>query len=183
MLFCISFCMLLLTLVPCKNCAVLFTPHSFLFPCIHLKCIKERLQFFIETLGRALQAEKGALDNMVLILRKNSEDSNISKASSNASQSAVAPLPLAPSSLFTKRKAASTQSEEGSSANEVLALNLPEDLGRWRDIQKRNLSAQYNRTRAIKSFSVFFNGVASAFLSFGSSLAARLANDGYGTKR
>jgi len=146
------------------------------------KLEEERLQFFIETMNRALQAEKGALDNMMLNLRRSSEESiasSLSAGSSTASQ----PLPQNPSALFIKRKNSSVlHSEEGSSVNEALALNMTEEIGRLRDTRKRNLAAEATRLQAVRVFSSFYQEVSSAALNFGSGLNARLADDGYAEK-
>lgn len=148
------------------------------------KLEEERLQFFIETMNRALQAESGALDNMMLNLRRGSDDesiaSTLSAASSNASSQ---PIPQNPSALFIKRKNSSMhQNEEGSYVNNALSLNLPEEVGRWRDTRKRNLAAEATRVQAVKVFSKFYQEISSAALLFSSGLQSRLANDGYAEK-
>jgi len=150
------------------------------------KLEEERLQFLVETLGRALQAEMGALDKMDLLavsephvqLRGEAVDDAASATSDANDASVGSQLQLSSSSILNKVLPADVSAGK-SAVQEAIELNLPEDVGRWRDTMKQRLLEQTNCTNALKAVAAYFMEIASAAFEFSTGLRSKLAEVGY----
>ena len=87
------------------------------------------MNFFFETLNRFLVAEKGALDNMSLLLRRYSDVqfTNMTGGNSNnmEKQDIINPSKLLPNNSTTT-----------AAVEEAVTLGLPQEVGQWRQVQK-----------------------------------------------
>ena len=154
------------------------------------KLEEERLQFLVETLGRALQAERGALDKMDLLtvpephaqLGGEGVDDAASAMSDANDASVGSQLQLSSSSILNKVLPAAAAADAGAGKSAVqgaIELNLPEDVGRWRDTMKQRLLDQTNCTHALKAVAAYFMEIASAAFEFSTGLRSKLAEVGY----
>ena len=91
------------------------------------------MHFFFETLNRFLVAEKGALDNMSLLLRRYSDVqfTNVAGANSDVEKQDINPAKLLPNNSTT-----------AAAVEEAVALGLPQEVGQWRQVQKIWLNQQ-----------------------------------------
>ena len=110
------------------------------------------MQFLLTTIGRVLQAEKGALDKMTLVPQQ--------QGSNGVGEEKRLPISV-------------------SAVQEAISLNMPEDVGRWRDRMTRQLREQKNCTQLIKGVGNFFEELAAAAFSFSTGLQSKLTAEGY----
>jgi hypothetical protein len=143
------------------------------------KLEEERLQFFVESLGRSLQAETGALDNMSLELPKQYEE-----IEPMTSESSLPPPPASTPSSFSpfKRRQGATESEEHSGVSEAASLQIPEQAGIFRDSIRSHLNSQSSRFQAIRIVAAHLEDIASATATFVSGINSRLSHEGYSSK-
>jgi len=144
------------------------------------KLEEERLQFFVESLGRSLQAETGALDNMSLELPKQYEE--IEPTTSENSNTSPSPSTTPSSFSPFKRRQGATDSEENSGVSEAASLQLPEQAGLFRDSIRSHLNSQSSRFQAIRIVAAQLEEVASATATFVSGVNSRLSHEGYSSK-
>ena len=152
------------------------------------KLEEERLQFLVETLGRALQAERGALDKMVLVPQARGEIDSSSalievddaaSAISDANMSVGSQSQVSSASILNKVLPSTDTAVGKSAVQEAIQLNLPEDVGRWRDTMKSRLQDQTSCTHALKAISAYFMEIASAGFEFSTGLRSKLSEMGY----
>jgi hypothetical protein len=141
------------------------------------KLEEERLQNFIETISRALEAEKGALEKMVLSLQEDKMDSTLispdRKRKQQQQQDFFASL------LPTKQ---SGQYEEGMGVMDAETLGLPQEVGKLRDEARSRLEARSLRMQVTRILASFLEDIASASAGLSTAILNRLANDGYPLK-
>ena len=153
------------------------------------KLEEERLQFLVETLGRALQAERGALDKMVLVPQARGdmdssgsalgEVDDAASAISDANISVGSHSQVSSASILNKVLPSTDTAAGKSAVQEAIELNLPEDVGRWRETMKARLQDQTSCTHALKAVAAYFMEIASAAFEFSTGLRSKLSEMGY----
>jgi hypothetical protein len=139
------------------------------------KLEEERLQFFVETMSRALEAEKGSLDKMVL--------STTSVEPTESSASMVKAEEEKKPKDFFKTLLKTQEDEDGVGLMEAETLGLPEELGLLRDKAKGSLVDRSTRCDVMRSLAGFLEAVAVAANTLASELQARLQQEGYPESR
>ena len=153
------------------------------------KLEEERLQFLVETLGRALQAERGALDKMVLVPQARGdmdssgsalgEVDDAASTISDANMSVGSQSQVSSASILNKVLPSTDTAVGKSAVQEAIELNLPEDVGRWRETMKARLQDQTSCTHALKAVAAYFMEIASAAFEFSTGLRSKLSEMGY----
>lgn len=141
------------------------------------KLEEERIQNFTETVSRTLQAEKGALDKMILSLQEDKVESSLVSPDRRKKQQQQQDFFA---SLLTQRP--SGQYEEGMGVMDADTLGLPQEVGKLRDEVRSRLEARSSRMQAMRTLASFFEEVASAAAGLSTAIFNRLAQDGYPIK-